>query len=523
MKRSIVDYDPFLERYAPFLLALLIFLSFFFNIGSVALFDLDEGAFSEATREMLASGNYITTYLGGDLRFDKPILIYWLQAASVKLFGLNEFALRLPSALAATVWALLIYLFTKRVFDSKIAILATLFMVSSLQISVIAKAAIADALLNMWIAASMFSIMLYIRSEKKVWLYAAFGAIGFGMLTKGPVAVMIPVAVTLLYFALKRDIKSWLKAIFNPIGIAIFLAVALPWYILEYMDQGMKFIEGFFLKHNISRFETSFEGHSGSFFYYIPVLLVGLMPFTGVLLATLGRMKRWIEDETTLFLVLWFGFVFIFFSFSGTKLPHYVIYGYTPLFIIMALQFEKIKSPLWIVVPPALLMAVLIFLPEIANALLPSVKDPYAKALIEESGALFGWRYKMEIALLLAALAVAWRMIEGNLAKAAVTGAVTLLLVNGTILPTYAALVQQPIKEAALFAKKHRLDVVMWGINVPSFMVYSEKIVPRRAPKPGEIVLTKTTKLKEVASYQPIFKKYGIVLVRIDSIKKGKR
>jgi len=233
-----------------------------------------------------------------------------------------------------------------------------------------------------------------------------------------------------------------------------------------------------FFKHNLSRFENSFEGHSGSIFYYIPVLLVGTMPFTGLLIAAFLRMKSWIKSDTTLFLVIWFAFVFIFFSFSGTKLPHYVIYGYTPLFIIMALQFPSIRSPLWIVVPPALLMLLLIFLPEIANAMLPKIKDPYAQALIEESGALFGWRYKMEIALLLAAL--------------------------------------------ALFAEKHRLDVVMWGINVPSFMVYSKKIVPKRDPKPGEIVLTKITKLKEVASYQPIFKKYGIVLVRIESMKKGK-
>ncbi|MCF6201448.1 MAG: glycosyltransferase family 39 protein, partial [Hydrogenimonas sp.] len=330
MRSSAIDYDSFLERYAPFIMALLIFLSFYFNLGSVPLFDLDEGAFSEATREMLLSGDYITTYLGGELRFDKPILIYWLQALSVKLFGLNEFALRLPSALAATFWAIILYSFSKKVFDSKVALLSTIFMISSLQITVVAKAAIADALLNMWIAASMFSILIYIKRGEKRWLYIAFAAIGFGMLTKGPVAVMIPVAVTFIYFAIKRDLMIWFRSIFNPIGIAIFLAIALPWYFLEYQDQGMKFIEGFFLKHNISRFENSFEGHSGSIFYYIPVLLVGLMPFSGILLASLAHIKRWIEEDMTLFLVIWFAFVFIFFSLSGTKLPHYVIYGYTP-------------------------------------------------------------------------------------------------------------------------------------------------------------------------------------------------
>ena len=86
-------------------LAIIILASFFLGLGSAPLFDVDEGAFSEATREMLVSKNYLTTYLNGTPRFDKPIFIYWLQAVSIKLFGINEFAFRLPSALAGTVWA----------------------------------------------------------------------------------------------------------------------------------------------------------------------------------------------------------------------------------------------------------------------------------------------------------------------------------------------------------------------------------------------------------------------------------
>ncbi len=514
-----LDTDALIIRYGYMALVLVVWLSFFFNLGSVPLFDLDEGAFSEATREMLKSGDYITTYLGGQLRFDKPILIYWLQALSVKAFGLNEFALRLPSALAATAWVAFLYAFIARLYDRKTALLASLFMASSLQISVIAKAAIADALLNLWIAAAMFSIYLYFQEKRKRWLYLTYAAMALGVLTKGPVAVMIPFVVTFLHCAIKRDLKFWLTTVLDPIGIAIFLLIAGPWYWMEYKAQGMKFIEGFFLKHNLSRFENSFEGHSGSLFYYIPVVIIGTIPFTGVLFAALKEIRTWLEDERIRFLTLWFGFVFLFFSFSGTKLPHYVIYGYTPLFVLMALAFGKIRSSLWIVLPAAILMAILLFLPEIAHALLPSIKDDFAKALIASSNALFSWRWKMEISILLAALLIVWKLRQGLVTKAWFTAVITLLLINGTVLPTYAALVQQPIKEAALFAKKHRLDVVMWGLNMPSFMVYSEKIVPRRAPKPGEIVVTKVTKLKEIARYQPIFRKYGIAIVRVERLR----
>ena len=306
------NFETYLERYGLVILIFIIYLSFFFNLGNVPLFDLDEGAFSEATREMIASGNYITTYLGGEVRFDKPILIYWLQAASVKLFGLNEFALRLPSSLAATAWVLLLYKFVKYFYNSKIALLSAIFMASSLQISIIAKAAIADALLNLCIASSMFAIFLYIKTQKKLWLYITFAATGFGVLTKGPVAIMIPFVVTFIYFTLKRNLLFWLKSVFNPIGILIFLLIAGPWYWLEYQDQGMKFIEGFFFKHNLSRFENSFEGHSGSILYYIPVLLVGTIPHTGILLVAFSQLKTWFKDDRILFLTLWFGFVFIF-------------------------------------------------------------------------------------------------------------------------------------------------------------------------------------------------------------------
>jgi len=516
------DLDALILRYGYVALGIIIWFSFFFNIWSVPLFDLDEGAFSEATREMLRSGDYITTYLGGELRFDKPILIYWLQALSVKAFGLNEFALRLPSALAATAWVGLLYAFAKSLYDRKIALLAALFMASSLQISIIAKAAIADALLNLCIAAAMFSIYLYFRNRRKLWLYLAYTAMAFGVLTKGPVAVMIPFVVTFIYCAIKRDLGFWIKSVLDPLGIAIFVLIAGPWYWMEYKAQGMKFIEGFFLKHNLARFENSFEGHSGSLFYYIPVIIIGTIPFSGLLFAAIKEINAWFKDDRILFLTLWFCFVFLFFSFSGTKLPHYVIYGYTPLFILMALAFEKIRSPLWIVLPLLFLMVLLLFLPEIAHALLPKIKDEFARELIAASKTLFSWRWKMEISTLLVALLIIWKMRQGLITKAWFTALIALLLINGTVLPTYAALVQQPVKDAAIFARKHHLDVVMWGLNMPSFMVYSEKIVPRRTPKQGEIVVTKITKLKEIAKYQPIFKKYGIVIVRIDRMRDGK-
>ena len=498
-----------------------IFLGFWFNLGGVPLFDLDEGAFSEATREMLSSGNYLTTYLDGALRFDKPILIYWLQALSVKSFGLNEFALRLPSALAATLWVALLYRFAKRFYGHNTALIAAFMMATALQISIIAKAAIADSLLNLLIAASMFLIYSYSREQKRSTLNAIFILIGLGTLTKGPVAILIPLVVSLLFLGSKREWRLWLRMVFDPTGILLFLLVTAPWYLLEYLDQGEAFIDGFFLKHNLNRFNSSFEGHSGSLFYYIPVVLAGLLPYTTLLLRSLRDLRSCFTDDLLRFLAIWFLFVFLFFSFSGTKLPHYVIYGYTPLFILMALAIPKIKSEKMLLLPPLILFVILLFLPIIASLALPWVKHPFTRLMLESAPSEFGWEWYLYFLLI---ITVTIRLMKtervSRISKLVTIGLLTALTVSWQVIPAYAAIAQKPIKEAALIARKNHYDVHLWKFNMPSFILYREAIVRRDAPKVGEIVLTRKNHLEGYGSYTTLYEKHGIILAKITSLQR---
>jgi 4-amino-4-deoxy-L-arabinose transferase-like glycosyltransferase len=509
--------NPVAKTKLPWILLIVaLFVGFWFNLGGVPLFDLDEGAFSEATREMLASGNYLTTYLNGALRFDKPILIYWLQALSVSSFGLNEFALRFPSALAATLWVVLLYRFTRRFYGHNTALMAAFMMATALQVTIIAKAAIADALLNLFIAASMFLLYDYLKERKRSTLYGLFALIALGALTKGPVAILIPLAVSLLYLASKKEWKLWVSMVFNPVGILIFLLIAGPWYLLEYLDQGEAFIQGFFLKHNLNRFNTSFEGHSGSLFYYIPVLLVGLLPYTTLLLRTLKGIRSWFDDDLLRFLAIWFLFVFLFFSFSGTKLPHYVIYGYTPLFILMARAIPTIRSDKALLLPPLLLFVVLFFLPIIATLAQPYVKHPFTRLMLESAPSEFGWGWYLYFALMITAtlwLAASKRI--GRIAKLVVIGLLTTFSVSWQVIPTYASIAQTPIKEAAQIAKTEGYDVHLWRFNMPSFIVYREALVQRDKPAEGEYVLTRKNHLDAFESYTILYEKHGIILAKI--------
>lgn len=519
-----MNSETLMPRIGYLVLTLGVFFGFYFQLGSVPLFDLDEGAFSEATREMVATGNYLTTYLNGELRFDKPILIYWFQALSTQLFGADEFGFRLPSALAATLWVTVLYLFTRRFYERSVALMAAFMMATALQVSIIAKAAIADSLLNLFIALAMFLFYLYHVERQKRYLYAVYLFIALGVLTKGPVAILVPVAVSLIFLTMQKEWKSWLRSVFDPVGIMIFLAVAAPWYVLEYMDQGEKFINGFFLKHNMDRFNTSMEGHSGSLFYYFPVLLIGTLPYTSLLLRALRDIKSWFGSDLLRYLAIWSLFVFVFFSLSGTKLPHYIIYGYTPLFIIMAIHIDKVRSDVLLLLPLLLLFTVLLFLPEIAVAARPYVHDEFAQIVMQDAAVEFkeSWFvfFGISIGLLI------WLMFTKVISreyKLVMTGLISVIGINGFIMPTYAAIAQAPIKEAALMAKEQGLDVHLWAMNTPSFVVYSDKLIDTSKPGVGEIVVTKQTRMSAFEEYEVLYEKHGVVMARILKVKEEKR
>jgi 4-amino-4-deoxy-L-arabinose transferase-like glycosyltransferase len=498
-------------------LALIVFLSFFAGIGSGPLFDVDEGAFSEATREMLVSKNYLTTYLNGVLRFDKPILVYWLQLLSVKSFGITEFAFRLPSAIAATFWAGAIFLFVRRERNETEAILSTALMALSLQVSIIAKAAIADAVLNLCLAVSMTALFTHWRTRRRSWIYVAFAAMGFGMLDKGPVAILIPGAVSFLFFLAQKELKAWFRAMLNPTAIALFLLIALPWYVLEYREQGQAFIDGFFMKHNVGRFSGSMEGHSGSLFYYIPVVLVGLMPSTGLLLSLLTKIRSRLADPLFQFCLIWFGFVFIFFSLSGTKLPHYMIYGYTPLFILFGAELSKIERSWVLALWPTALLLLLAALPFALRQLMPSMENLFIQAQLQGFLTEMAANHFSLLMLAAASLCLLLQFVP-RLAPSVrfiLGGALLTFSFTFIAMPMASRVMQEPVKEAALLARKEGLKIVMWKVYYPSFFVYSGAFAERRHPEPGEVVLTTIDRLEKLGPVEQLYGKHGITLVRM--------
>ncbi|MCD8567244.1 MAG: glycosyltransferase family 39 protein [Geovibrio sp.] len=247
------------------LLCLLIFFSFFFGAASNPLFDTSEGTFAQGSMTMAQGGDFLTPYMDGRPDFDNPPLIYWLQTASVNLFGAGELAFRLPSVLAACGWVLLILFFVKDTRNEEMAFNSAFIACSSVIVSVFAKLAVADILLNMFLAGSMFAVYRHFETGRKKYVYLAFAAAGLGAVTKGPVAALVPFAVSALFFLSAGRMKEWVRAVFSPVGIGIMLLVALPWYVVEYMEYGDAFINGFLAKNNPGRFSGAAEGQGGGF------------------------------------------------------------------------------------------------------------------------------------------------------------------------------------------------------------------------------------------------------------------
>ncbi len=485
-------------------MAAAILLAFFWKIGSAPLYDLDEGAFTEATREMLVSGNFVTPHRDGEPRYDKPVLIYWLQAASVRLLGLSELGLRLPSALAATLWAWAIYRFGRGNLDATAGGVALLIMANSLQVGIIAKAATADAVLNLFLVLALFDIYRYARAPSRGVLLRVYLWMGLGFLAKGPVALFFPLVVSAAHYWSLRRGRDWLRAAFDPLGWALFLGLVLPWHVAVYLDSGPGFFESFYLRHNLGRFEDAMHGHGGFPLYYFVVLPVVLLPFSGWFLRLLPELRKALGDPLDRFLWIWFIAVFAFFSFSGTQLPHYVLYGASPLFLLMARHRALLTSRWLAFLPPVLLLAVLFCLPELVDLVMARTGKPHQLAMLEQGRALLGSGYRLEIAMgLMAVLGLAvWRRIRVWLGLVLV-GFVQTLVVSGAVVPRVLETLQAPVKEAALLARELGSPTVVYRTSMPSFSVYREAITPDRAPQPGDLVFLRVDKLVRFGQEYP--------------------
>ena len=495
-------------------------LLFLLRLGAAPLFDVDEGAFSEATREMLESHDFGHTTLNGAPRFDKPILVYWLQAASVALFGLTEFALRLPSALCAWGWCVAVAAFAWPRWGRTVALAAGTVLATSLGVLVIGRAATADALLNLLLALAGLDLWRHLESGHRAPLRRAAVWIGLGLLTKGPVALLVPAATLITWAVASRAWHATARACTDGWAWLLMLGIAAPWYAYAFQRHGMAFVDGFLMRHNIERYTGTLEGHGGSLFYYALMLPLLWLPWSPLLVAVLRHWRTSWRDLLCRYLLAWAAFVVVFFSLSGTKLPHYVLYGATPLALLMGLRFHRAARG-WrfaLAGSLAVLLLAIAGLPWAVQHQVDRIRDPLYRALLggapEPEALAFGTVFVGAAAAVL----VGWMRRANDAPRFEVRFSAAAMLCAGLItggaIPWWGEALQGPVRRLAALSTDADEAVVQWNVNLPSFAVYRGAETPQRPPAPGEFALVRVDRLPDEPRVERVHEERGLAVVR---------
>jgi 4-amino-4-deoxy-L-arabinose transferase-like glycosyltransferase len=326
------------------------------NLGGPSLWDVDEGVNAQAAREMRDAGTWIVPTFNYQLRTAKPVMLYWLQRASYDLFGVNEFAARLPSALAGCLAVILTYELARRMFSRSTGLLAGIVLASAAQFSLLAHAATPDATLLLFTCLTFLAFWGGHEGGSRRWWFSTAAASGLAVLTKGPVGLALPGLVILIYFAWNRELSRLLDR--RLLGaVLVFVVVAGPWYGLVANETRGEWVRSFIARENIERFASPMDRHDGPFYYYLVVMPVMFAPWSAFLLAVLWYGSRGTlrltpsppgfageegggEGGTSVraarFLVAWFVAYLVVFSAAATKLPNYIFPLYPALAILTA-------------------------------------------------------------------------------------------------------------------------------------------------------------------------------------------
>ncbi len=441
----------------------LLALPYCLNLGSSSLWDANEAFYAETPREMIESGNYLAPAFNYQARPQKPPLTYWAVLASYKIFGVREFSVRLPGALAAVGTLILVFGMGRMLYSPFAGLAAAAICSTTPRFFVVTRKLPIDALLLFWLAATAFCIVRAITARsRRSWL-AAYACAGLGFMTKGPVAVVIPAGALLLWGLWSR--RSVLRQTRPLAGAAVFLAVILPWYSAIYVTHGWTYITPFFLRDNLGRFASESFGPARGPFYYLPIYLADFFPWSLLSLAAVAHLwqgrKRHapFADPATGFPLVWGALVLVLFSLSKNKQEYYIAASYPLLAVFLGGMLDRLRAagpacgagtqPPRTAPDPALCAgwgsaAALAALVMLAISLVAAFA---ARAVIPELPGML--HYAAPAVLLASALAMAWQLARFRIAASIVVMAAGLWTVFTLTPVVYLPALEQfrPVKE----------------------------------------------------------------------------
>ena len=333
------------------LLAIAIAIAWFASLDVRKLQHPDEGRYAEIAREMVVTGDWVTPRLNGIKYFEKPPLQYWLTGAAFRAFEVDEWTARLPGALAGFLTILIVGYVGSTIASKTAGAYAALAFAGCVWPFGMAHLVSLDALLTFWLTAALGAFLLaqHWRADaarSRRWMLVAWAATAGGVMTKGLIALVIPFATLAIHTLVTRDRTPWTRIEFMR-GLALFLLLAAPWFVVVSV-RNPEFARFFFFHEHFERFLTTEHRRTGAWWYFLPLLAIGLLPWTGVFLW--GIRRSWTEPVAAgsfawpRFCLIWCAFVLVFFSISGSKLPSYILPIFPAAALVLGVQLERMSS-----------------------------------------------------------------------------------------------------------------------------------------------------------------------------------
>ena len=337
----------------------------FANLEYRKLIKPDEGRYAEIPREMVASGDWTTPRLNDLKYFEKPPLQYWATATAYEVFGEHQWTSRLWTALTGFAGILLVWFAGLRLFGREAAIYAAILLGSSMLYVLMAHINTLDMGVTFFITLGIFGLLLgQSDTDKKKqhnWMMLAWAGLALAVLSKGLMGLVLPGAAVFIYMVVQRDI-SVLKRMHWLSGLTVFLLITAPWFYLV-MKANPEFFQKFFIYEHYLRFTTKVHDRYQPWYYFVPILLLGMLPWTLLMFDTLFKATFGNESGRTSrlpgafnasrFLLIWAAFIYFFFSISSSKLPSYLLPMFPALALLMGKQLAEMNARrlFWLIAP----------------------------------------------------------------------------------------------------------------------------------------------------------------------------
>lgn len=325
-----------------FFLVLVPLLLYIALLPVLPLMEPDEARYSDIPSLMNRTGDYVTPRLNHVVYLEKPPLCYWATAIAFRLFGENDFSSRFFVALCAWGCILLVYRIGVFFQDEKTGLYSAAILTTFIYHALVGRINILDMPLTFFVSFASWAGYRYLAGagERKIWLYLFYMASGLAFLTKGLIGIVFPFAIVTLWLLLSGRWRE-IARIVSPVGIILLLAVCLPWVVLA-QKANKEFLRFFFIQEHFLRYTTSMHGRDSVFLYYVPVLILGTLPWSSflwkVIGETVGKPAPFFQKGDHRFLLVWGSFIFLFFTLSSSKLIPYI----APVFLPVALVFGRL-------------------------------------------------------------------------------------------------------------------------------------------------------------------------------------